>query len=78
MDRFARKMNELMIMMAEWYQFSLLTELLSKEYFDLIIQRKRLVPMIVGDPYITRPRISIPLTNQRVQLRKKEVIRRML
>ena len=35
-----QKLDEIMIMMAKWYQVSLPTELLSKEYSNLIIQRK--------------------------------------
>ena len=40
-------------MMAKRFQVSLPAELLSKEFLDPIIQRKRLVPVTVGDPYIT-------------------------
>jgi len=39
MDGFERKLDELMIMMAKRYRVSLLVELLSRRYFDPIIQR---------------------------------------
>ena len=40
MDRFERKMDKLIIIMAKWYQVSLLAELFSKEYSNPIIQKR--------------------------------------
>lgn len=49
-NRFEKKLDELMIMMAKQYQVSLLMKLFYREYSDLGIQQKRPFPVIVGDP----------------------------
>ena len=51
MDRFERKLDELMILMAKRYWVSLPTKLLSTEYFGSSIQQNSPILVTKGEPF---------------------------